>query len=242
MNQRLACVAVLLGLMLNPVKSVAEESAQPSLADELSQKISQLLGEKIAHARIQLPSLEKLAGLSPLNEISVLQSARLIEDKPSGIAVLEVVGTSEGGREIRQIIQTPYEAWIQVPTAAKRIYPNTKLKSEDFRIQEVNVATGMPREYRGVMLESDAPLAQMESRQTILEGQFVTRNAVQRQPDIRKGEMVRLELVSGDLSLVTQAIVQEPGSVGERIRVLTLKTKKEIVGKIRSDRSVEVSL
>jgi flagella basal body P-ring formation protein FlgA len=241
-NQRLACVAVLLGLMLNPVKSVAEESAQPSLSDELSQKISQQLGERIAHSRIHLPSLDKLAGLSPLNEIQVLQSTRVVEDKPNGVAVVEVVGVTEGGREIRQVIQTPYEAWIQVPTAAKRIYPNTKLKPEDFRVQEVNVATGMPREYRGVLLEADAPLAQMESRQTILEGQFVTRTAVQRQPDIRKGEMVKLELVSGDLSLVTQAIVQEPGSIGERIRVLTLKTKKEIVGKVRADRTVEVSL
>lgn len=241
MNQRLTCVAVLVGLVLNPLMAAAEDPAA-TLAEELSQKISQHLSDKIPQARIQLPSLQKVAALSPLDEIATLNATRLMEDKPNGVAVVEVIGTSEGGREIRQIIQTPYEAWMRVPVANKRIYPNTKLKAEDFRVQEINVATGMPREYRGAMLEGDASIDKLESRQTILEGQFVTRNAVQKQPDIRKGEMVKLELVSGELSLVTQAIVQEPGSVGERIRVLTLKTKKEIVGKVRADRSVEVSL
>lgn len=241
MNLNLTCVALTVGLLMNSVMSFAEEHPS-SLADRLSQKITQKLSDKLPQARIKLPNLDNLASLSPLSEIQTLTAVRLIEDKANGIAVVEVNGTTEGGREISQVIQTPYEAWVQVPTAIHRIYPNTKLKSEDFRIQEVNVGTGMAREFRGVMADAGTPLDKMESRQTILEGQFVTRSAIQRQPDIRKGEMVKLELISGELSLTTQAIVQEPGSIGDRVRVLTLKTKKEIVGKLRADHSVEVGL
>jgi flagella basal body P-ring formation protein FlgA len=124
----------------------------------------------------------------------------------------------------------------------RRIYPNTKLKNEDFKSQEVNVASGSPREYRGVMLSADTDLSGFQSRQTILENQFVTTTSVEKQPDLRKGDIVRLDLVSGDLTLSTQATVSEPGSIGERIRVLTAKSKKEVVGTVREDHSVEVKL
>ena len=241
MNRQLTCIAVMAIFLLSQVEGFAAELSS-SLSDELSSKISQQLSDKIPNSRIKIPSLSHLTSLSPLSEIVVLNATRFIEDKPSGIAVIEVMGTTEGGREVRQIIQTPYEAWVDVPTANKRIFPNSKLKSEDFKVDAVNVATGMAREYRGILVDAKTDFDKMESRQTILEGQLVTRTSIQKQPDVRKGEMVKLELLSGDLSLVTQAIAQEPGAIGDRVRVLTLKTKKEIVGKIRADHSIEVNL
>ncbi|MBS1959346.1 MAG: flagellar basal body P-ring formation protein FlgA [Bdellovibrionales bacterium] len=240
MSLRVTCVVLSMGIVLSSASYAADQ--KPSLAEEISSKIVQQLSDRIPNARVKLPSLTGVAKQSPLSEIEKLTDVRFIEDKASGVAVAEVIGTTEGGREVRQVIQTPYEAWVEVPTAIQRIYPNTKLKTEDFKISKINVASGIAREYRGVMVGSEADLNKMESRQTILENQFVTRNAVQKQPDIRKGEMVKLELTSGDLSLVTQAIVQESGLVGDRIHVLTLKTKKEIVGKLRADHSIEVNL
>jgi flagella basal body P-ring formation protein FlgA len=53
---------------------------------------------------------------------------------------------------------------------------------------------------------------------------------------------VKLELVSGELSLTTQGILQEAGSVGDHVRVLTVKTKREITGIVKNDHSVEVNL
>lgn len=208
---------------------------------ELRKQIETQLQSRFVGAEIKLPSLEKICQQSPLSEVDRVQEVRITEDKPQGVLVVEVRGSSDS-REIRQSFQTPYEAWVDVQVASRRIYPNTTLKKQDFRVQKINVSSGMPREFRGVLLKPEVDVSTLESRQTILEGHFLTESAVHQQPAVRKGEMVRLELMSGDMSLTTQAIVQEAAQVGQRVRVITLKTKKEMSGKVRPDHSIEVRL
>ncbi len=207
-------------------------------ANLLSSRIHKILSEKIPYAEIRVPNLEKLVKSPQISSISELSSVRLIEDRPSGVALFELVSTD--GSNVR--IQTPYQAMVKTPVAVRRIYPNTKLKKDDFRIETLNVATGLPRDYRGAIIYDPSKLEQMETKQSILEGQFIVVNAVQKQPDVRKGEMVKLELSSGDLTLTTAAVVQESASVGDRVHVITTKSKKEVVGKVREDHSVEVIL
>jgi flagella basal body P-ring formation protein FlgA len=230
---------VLTLFFISTTAAFAQTDASPSLS--LSSLVKKALENKITKAEIQIPSLEKIEKSAAIADFDSIKTVRLIEEKSNGIATLEVVGLI-GDKESSQVIQTPFEAWINVPVATHRIYPNTKLKEEDFKVQPVNVASGPAREYRGVMISSDTNFDRMESAQSILEGQYVVASAVRKQPDVRKGDMVKLELISGELTLVTQAQVQEPASVGERVRVLTTKTKKEIVGKVKEDHSVEVEL
>ena len=227
-------------LLLSSAISFAEEPsiAVVSLADRLSSMIKKTLEEKITHSEVEIQSFNALVESTPLKNFQNFSKVRLLDDKPNGVAILEVTG-DEGQT---QVVQTPYTAWMKVPVATHRIYPNTKLKAEDFKVQSINVASGPAREYRGIMASETTPLAQMESRQSILEGQFLTTAAIQKQPDLRKGDLIKLELNSGELSLTTQAVAQEPASVGDKIRVLTLKTKKEIVGLVKEDHSVEVNL
>lgn len=220
----------------------AHAEQKNNLSDRLSTLIQKTLSEKIADVEIRIPSLEKLAMTAAISSFQEIKSARVVEDRPNGTAVIELVGINSEGHEKSENIQTPYEAWKKVPVAIRRIYPNQKLKAEDFRVQDVNVASGIAREVRGAMISASTPLHQLQSRQSILENQYVLSNAVEKQPDLKKGDTVKLELVSGELTLVTQAIAEEPGSVGDRIRVMTVKTKREITGVIREDRSVEVNL
>ena len=223
----------------------AESFAAPvesGLAEQLNQKFKAALEERIPGAEIRLPSLEKICSEAPLVNYTGISKVRLVEDRAHGIALFEVSGLSSGGGDRTDLVQTPYSAWKRVLTAAHRIYPNTKLKNEDFKIQEVNVASGSPREYRGIMLPAETEMTGKQSRQTILENHFVTETAIEKQPELRKGDMVRLDLTSGDLTLSTQATASEPGSVGDRIRVITQKSKKEVVGTVREDHSVEARL
>jgi flagella basal body P-ring formation protein FlgA len=217
-------------------------SVSSSIAEHLSTLIKKSLAEKITGAEVKIPSFEKLVKSATFANFEEIASVRLVEDKPNAIAVFEVSGTNEQNKEISQTIQTPYEAWVKVPVAIHRVYPNAKLKAEDFKIEEMNVASGNIREYRGVLASAQTDFNNMESRQTILENQFVTTPAIQKQPDLRRGDMVKLELVSGELSLTTQGILQEAGSVGDHVRVLTVKTKREITGIVKNDHSVEVNL
>lgn len=204
----------------------------------LSSRIHKILSEKIPYAEIRIPNLEKLIKTPQISAISEISSIRIVEERANGIALFEIVSTD--GNSVK--IQTPFQALVKAPVAVRRIYPNTILKKEDFRIDTINVATGQPREYRGVIVYDEQKLLHSETKQTILEGQFVVSNAIRKQPDVRKGETVKLELSSGDLTLTTAAVVQENASVGERVHVLTAKTKKEVIGKVKEDRSVEVSL
>ncbi len=215
---------------------------ESSLSSDLSEKFRLVLGERIPSAEIRIPSLEKLFSQLPLSGYVSVTKVRLVEDRAQGVAIFELTGQGVDGAQLSDLVQTPYAAWKRVLAPVRRIYPNSKLKNDDFKIQEVNVATGAPREYRGVMLSADSDLSGFQSRQTILENQFVTTGAIERQPDVRKGDTVRLDLVSGDLTLSTQATASEAGAVGERVRVLTNKSKKEVVGIVREDHSVEVKL
>ena len=204
----------------------------------LSSRLNKILSEKIPNAEIRIPNLEKLIKSPEIAAIGTLSSVRLLEDRASGVALFEL--NSSDGTSTK--IQTPYQAWVKTPVAIHRIYPNTKLKKEDFRVEALNVAVGTAHDYRGVMILSEEKLDQMESKQTILEGQFVVANAVQKLPDVRKGEMVKLELSSGALVLTTAAQILENASIGDRVRVLTAKTKREMIGKVLEDHSVEVAL
>ena len=207
-------------------------------ANLLSSRIHKILSEKLPYAEIKLPNLEKLVKSPEISSMNELANVRIIEDRANGVVLLEL--TSAEGTSIR--IQTPYQAMVKTPVAIRRIYPNTRLKKEDFRIENLNVATGNARDYRSAIIFDETKLEQMETKQSILEGQFVVTNAVQKQPDVRKGETVKLELTSGDLSLTTAATILENASIGERVHILTTKSKKDLVGKVLEDHSVEVRL
>jgi flagella basal body P-ring formation protein FlgA len=212
--------------------SPSRSSSSP-LAEKLSTLIKKSLEEKIAAAEIKIPSFEKLVKSAGFANFQDIDSVRLVEDKINGVAVFEVMGANRQDQPISQTVQTPYEAWINVPFAIHRVYPNAKLKTADFRFKEMNVASGNIRDYRGVLASAQTNFDNMESRQTILENQFVTAQAIQKQPDLRRGDMVKLQLVSGELSLTTQGI---------HVKVLTVQTKREITGIVMNDHSVEVNL
>jgi flagella basal body P-ring formation protein FlgA len=111
-----------------------------------------------------------------------------------------------------------------------------------FTPRDVNVAVGQAHEERGVILESGRALTGLQARQTILEGQLLLSSAVERIPDVHRGDVVRVELLSNGLSLVTQGVVEEPGFTGESIHVMASKTKRELMGRLAANGVVEVRL
>ncbi len=207
-------------------------------ADLLSTQIKKTLIEKFPNSEIRLPNLDKLATSPEVSSIREIVQIRVVEERSNGVAVLELIGTD--GENVR--IQTPFQALMKAPIAIHRIYPNSKIKKEDIKIDVLNVAMSPAKEYRGAIIFDEKKIENSEAKQTILEGQFIVSSAIQRTPDLRKGEMVRLEMSSGELSLTTAATVLENASIGENVHVLTAKTKKEVMGKVRADHSVEVNL
>jgi len=166
-------------------------------------------------------------------------SVSIISETPRGEVQFAVRG--ESARDYAEGWVT-FAAWVPARVAIRRIHPGEKLSPDLFAAQEVNIASGMPYEYRGVIFPRDARVDGLEVRQTVLEGQFLTTSAVQRVPDIRRGEPVKIHLKSGDLTLTTHGVAGEPAYISGQVRVMTGKTKRELIGQLRDGGVVEVSL
>ena len=236
-------IQILFLFIFHSTPSFAEANGtKANIADQLTSLIRKNLEDKINNAEIRLPSLNKLMSLPPMSNFTEIKLVKFIEEKTNGLVRFEVNGKNNTGNEIRETVQTPYEAWRKVPVAIHRIYPNVRLKNEDFKIQDINISIGNAREFRGVMCSADTNFNLYQTQQSILEGQYAVLSAIQKVPDIRKGDTIKLELISGGLTLTTQAVTQESGSVGAQIRVLTTKSKRELIGFIKEDHSVEVTL
>jgi len=167
---------------------------------------------------------------------------------PREVRILEETARGEARFSMQDTVGVRAEGWISfsawVPTwvAARRIRPGEKIRPDMVSAQEVNVATGQAREYRGVILQRDTQLSGLEARQTIIEGQFFTTTAVQKVPDIRRGDAVTVRIHSGELLLTTRAVAEEPAYIDGSVRVITSKTKRQLVGSLIADGIVEVRL
>lgn len=135
-----------------------------------------------------------------------------------------------------------FSAWRPARVAVKRVHPGEKIQAEQFINREVNVATGTARELRGLILDPELGIASLEARQSVLEGQMLLTSAVQKIPDVRRGDMVQVRLVSNGLSLSTQGRAEEPAYTGSQVRVTASKAKRELVGKLLDSGIVEVKL
>lgn len=145
---------------------------------------------------------------------------------------------SANGSTVKIPFQVFKKAWI----ALRRIRPTEPLTVQDFQVEEVSLLEPMTREIQGLILSPDAGLERMEARNTILSGQFPLTSGVQKMPDARRGDVVTIKILSGDLVLTSSGQVQEPKRIGENVRVTTQKTKKELTGILQEGNVVEVTL
>jgi flagella basal body P-ring formation protein FlgA len=223
----LICVAALTAVI---VRADVVQISQSDI-ENLKNQIRIELGHQYPGAHINLDGPLKLVHgslSSPIKNVSWTSEA------VRGEARLNVNGFAE--------VSTNYTATIPARIAKVRISPNEKLTADMFVQQDVNVATGMAYEMRGLILPQTDDVSRLESRQTIMEGQFLTSSAVSKIPDIRKGDTVRIHIISGDLNLTAQGIAAEPGYEKNPIRVVVARSKHELTGELEAGGIVEVKL
>jgi flagella basal body P-ring formation protein FlgA len=139
-------------------------------------------------------------------------------------------------------ISAVYQAFVPARVSKRRISPGEKLTADMFVLRDINVTTGMNYEMKGVILPSEEDVARLETRQTVLDGQYLTSTAVEKVPDIRKGDSVRIHIVSGDLNLTAAGYAAEPGYEKDPIKVIVARSKHELSGVLEAGGVVEVNL
>jgi len=213
-----------LSLFAFAVTASAGVSVEPRLRQELAKTYTDATISFSAPARWT-------AGQPP----EVISALEILSESPRGEIQFQVNGGVAAGT-------ATFAAWKEVWISKRRVLPGERLKAEDFVPQKINIAAGMARDVRGLILGKEIDLSMMESRQTVLEGQFILSSAVQRVPDVRRGEAVRVRLVSGDVAISTPGTAEEPAYLDQQVRVMTQKSKRVLLGTLRKDGIVEVKL
>ncbi len=205
----------------------------------LTQIAKQFRGAKIkcaesCTARIQNSFLK--------NQKIKLSSIRFDHDAGDGRAYLDAVWIDKYGKERNMKFGVPFHAWKTVPIAKQKISPRETLEHSQFRFEEIDIAKGLGRQYRNLILSSDSKFNELEAKNTILAGHFPLLNGVQRIPLVRRGDLIKIILKSSGLKLLTSGTALKEAYAGQKISVLTRKNKRKFSGILRKDGSVEVKL
>ncbi len=227
-------VAFGVGLLLSPLGQ-ANEKLQSAEIDPIENSVRTEIGRRYPNATIEF-----LAGSTfPVErEGATPKQVRILSENGGGTADYTVT-YSDGSSALGQ---ARFSAMVPTLVATRRIRPGERLSRDDFSLQPINVAQGLAYQYRGVMLGAKEAVEGLQARQTILEGQYPLSSGVEKVPDIRRGDTVQVKILSGEIQLLTQGLVQEPGYMNQSVRVLTQKTKKELTGHLREGGIVEVKL
>ncbi len=220
-------------LLILVILAASAASANEEGGVALEFKLKSGLEKRYPGTRIEIIGVPKLNGESPAEIDEVV----IDRDDQKGRVRFRVGSSGEWVDG-----HADFAAWMPAWVASRRIHPGEALKKSEFKAQEVDVAKGLAREYRGVILSIESELEGLEARQTILEGQFALATAVQKIPDVKRGDVVRLKIITGGVTLTTTGTAQEPGYQNELIRVTSSKTKQDLSGKLKDGRSVEVRL
>jgi flagella basal body P-ring formation protein FlgA len=190
----------------------------------------------------------ELAHQYPGARIDVTGPIKLVHGTLSS-PIKKVIWTSESVRGEAHLkvneaaeISAVYAAFVPARVSKRRISPGEKLTADMFVLRDIDVTNGMNYELKGIILSQEEDVARLETRQTILDGQFLTSTAVEKVPDIRKGDSVRIHIVSGDLNLSASGTAAEPGYEKGPLKVVVNRSKHELSGTLEPGGVVEVNL
>jgi flagella basal body P-ring formation protein FlgA len=220
--------------------SLSASASTSASSAALKTRIANEIEKRFSGARVEV--LGGVAFSAGVEAPAKVESVSLINDNQRGEAQLLVTGFNADGEQMSENAWVRFTALMPAYVADRRILPGEKLDSDSISLKEVDVAQGMMREYRGILLPKHSDVSRLETRQTILEGQPALSSSVIRTPDVRKGEAIRIRLTSGTMTVSTSGIAEEPAYLDAKVRVTTSKTKRELVGKLRTGGVVEVQL
>lgn len=135
-----------------------------------------------------------------------------------------------------------HKAYRKGFVSKRRYRPGEVLTQQDFEAREIDVAQFLPFEAKQEYLDQPLQDGAYEAYATILEGRPLLASQVKAAPKFRKGDRVRLEIISGGVHLETSGVAQEIGYVAQPLRVRMHSNLKEVTGVVTPDGRVKIEL
>lgn len=127
------------------------------------------------------------------------------------------------------------EVWQEVVLAAKPLGRNQPITRDDVKIETMNIA----RIPASAIMRLDQVLGRRANR-PIAVNSVLRNDQVDLPPIIRRGDVVQVLAESETLRVTTQAVAQENGGLGETIRVMNMRSRKNIHAQVVDAQTVRV--
>jgi flagella basal body P-ring formation protein FlgA len=146
------------------------------------------------------------------------------------------VGIMVGGQSIKRITVPAYiEVQQSVVLAAKPLGRNQPIANSDIKIKKMNL-TRVPA---NAVLSADQVIGQRANR-SIAVNTILRMDQIDMPPLVRRGDLVQVLAESKVFKITTQAVAKENGAMGDRIRLMNLRSKKDLYGVVLDAQTVKV--
>lgn len=141
------------------------------------------------------------------------------------------------GRRVQKMsVPAHIEVWSDVIVAAKPLARRQPIDHDDIKIQRMNLA----RTPKNVILRKDQVIGNRTTSAIAMNAILCT-DDIEMPPVVRRGDVIQLVAESPSLRVTTKGVAKDKGAVGERIRVLNLRSKKIIYAQIVDQSTARVS-
>jgi flagellar basal body P-ring formation protein FlgA len=135
----------------------------------------------------------------------------------------------------RVIAPATIEVWSDVVLAVKPLGKFQPIEADDIQVKKMNLA----RVPANVIVRVDQVLGQ-RAKHNIAANSVLRSDQVESPPVVRRGEVVQMVAESAVLRVAAKGIAKENGTVGERIRVMNLRSRKIVYAQVVDHQTVQV--
>ncbi len=141
----------------------------------------------------------------------------------------------DGRAAERVIVPATIEVWSDVVLAVKPLGKFQPIEADDITVKKMNLAC-VPA---NVVVRPDQVLG-LRARHRIAANSVLRSDQIESPPVVMRGDVVRMVAESDVLRVAAKGMAKENGAVGERIRVMNLRSRKIIYAQVMDEQTVQV--
>ncbi len=209
------------------------ESMSKRLHEELEQFVRARADGRVN--RVEIPGLDAFDRLGLGSDGVDVGLRTRLSGGLLGRVPVTVILTRDGAEVKRAVVTVGLHALKSVLVANRAINRGEVIGEKDFRSERRDISV-----LRGPVITRSSELVGMRVRRAIQTGRVWQPRHLETVPVVRRGEQVRLRLVSGGLQIDGAGKAGEDGRAGDWIRVLNDASRRYVTGQVDAEGTVYV--